>query len=213
VTSDLFSVNVGKQRSLYDIQDDELLFRVAYIPYVIGALIWDWTDSILEQAAQMKIKETTALARGIRTLKERYEDFRSNRIYDHLKEREQEHAEQFQDNYDKWFSDLYKEFREQIQYRYPRLYPQWIYFHATTYVTMVILKALFSYSVWCDREINKVLGQTENSILPDHFEKLYKLIRLYLGDDNEAIRETDLQPKVDELKQKFFDIEFTKVKA
>lgn len=207
--TDIFKVDCGKQRTLHDIDDDVLLFRVAYVPYVIGALAWDWVDSILDQAAQMKIEETKALSRGIREVKRKYAQFREHRIFDTMVKQEQMHSEQFQEGYADYFDELYKGFKEQVAYRYPRLDKQWVYFHATTYTAMVILRALFRYAAWCDRTIESILGAAQNSILPQHFGALYQLIEMYLGDDNEAVRKEDLNVVVDELYNKIMSIEFT----
>lgn len=209
--SDIFTVT-PQRKSLHDIEDDELLFRIAYIPYVIGAVAWDWVDSILDQAAQMRISATKGLARGIRELKKSYDRFRETSIYQQLCAEAQHHCECFQDGYADYFADMYKGMKEQIRYYYPHLLAQWVDFKATVYVTLVVIKALHRYVAWCDKRIRELLGGADNSILPQHFQLLYTLVYVYLGDDNMAINMDDLSAEVEALTDVIHNIKFSKDK-
>lgn len=73
----------------------EELVRVAYIPYVIGTLLWDYVDTIRDLACVLKLgaKHLTNRLREIHTL---YEQHRSFSIDSESRKKETAHALQFE---------------------------------------------------------------------------------------------------------------------
>lgn len=84
-----------KPKTLDDVPQTELAHMAVKI-YMIGAMVWDYTDTVLDIAAQMRIVEAKKLSRTIRELRKEYDYIRSRDLdCNHIK-REWEMAELFE---------------------------------------------------------------------------------------------------------------------
>ena len=187
----------------------DLSFRVAYVPYVIANIAWDYADSIRLQAAQLKLRSVAKLSRAIRDLFDDYEAFRKSIIFATYRQREAEHAEIFQDGYSDYFSKLYRDLSEQVQYTYPRLRADNVAFLATVYMTIVVLQALIRYWQWADDTIEQYTGIGGEPSLPRQVKQLNKLVWEYLGVCDKAVKLADLQPSIERLTDYIHNLELS----
>jgi hypothetical protein len=190
--------------------DDDTLFRTAYIPFVLANVVWDYADTICNQAAAMRISETKPLSRQVRELNRDYEHFRAYGISSEFRAQENDHSIEMQDD---WFKDYFEGFnrdiREHISYCFPRLSADSVIYVTSIYCCIIVSKAMFKYTAWADDILNKHYGRLGRSILPSHMKQLSALIPAFLGDCANAIADEDMQGYVDALVEQVQTLRFT----
>lgn len=182
------------QRSLYNIPK-KFMHRTSIKIFIIGALVWDYTDTVLELAAQMRIDRCTRkLSHAIREIR---------RDYDYMcrKHIDLEHVEQIcdlsllferinKDNLAKLNYGLLNEIRG----RDVALDEDYIMLLDAVLTALTVLDALRMFAAECDIKIAKCYPYAPHSCLPDHFRRLAVLLPQYAGDhyipDSEARRIT-----------------------
>lgn len=190
--------------------DDDTLFRISYVPSVIVNVVWDYADTICNQAAAMRISETKQLTRTIRQMQREYEKSRQYGTQRRFREQEDTHTIELQDEWFKdYFKELYRDLSEHIHYCFPKLNADNVEFVVSVYMCIVVLKALSKYVKWADTEIERVVGKTKRSIMPQNMVILNSLVIEYAGNCKAAISDADLQPMADKLYQNIRSIEFT----
>jgi hypothetical protein len=190
--------------------DDDTLFRISYVPSVIVNVVWDYADTICNQAAAMRISETKQLTRTIRQMQREYEKSRQYGTQRRFREQEDTHTIELQDEWFKdYFKELYRDLSEHISYCFPKLNADNVEFVVSVYMCIVVLKALSKYVKWADAEIERVVGKTKRSIMPQNMVILNSLVIEYAGNCKAAISDADLQPMADRLYQNIRSIEFT----
>lgn len=169
------------KKSLDDVPQEELACMGVKM-YIVGSLVWDYTDSVLDLAAQMKMGG--ALKKLSRAIREVHRDYDKKRSYDldaeHV-EKERELAELFEDINRKDFSELSKGLIKEIR-EGTNLNDEYVYLVEGVQMAMTVLDTLVLYAAQCDTLIRKYYPQAPHSILPDHFKKLAILLPEYAGD-------------------------------
>lgn len=174
-------MEITRKKSLNDVPQNELAYMGVKL-YIIGSLVWDYTESVLDLAAQMKMPG--ALKKLSRTIREVHRDYDKRRSYDldaeHI-EKERELAELFEDvnrkELTKLGRGLIKEIREETN-----LNDEYVYLVEGVQMAMTVLDTLVLYAAQCDTFIRKYYPRAPHSILPDHFKKLAILLPEYAGD-------------------------------
>jgi hypothetical protein len=210
-TSYIVTPNRSSKDRIKEELDNETLYRVAYIPYVVGAIAWDYSETLCDQAAIMKIQETKKLSRAIKQLRLEYDRFRQQKIFSRYQKQEMKHCEEFQDIYSDFIGEIFNDILSQVHCYYPKLKKEYTYYLATVYMTMVVLKGLFQYARWCDDKIDSVVGKAKHSILPSHFNRLYALVQAFLGDKDKTIKIEDLEQPISKLVSYVMSIQFTNI--
>lgn len=169
------------KKSLDDVPQDELAYMGVKL-YIIGSLVWDYTESVLDLAAQMKIPGAPKkLSRAIRAVHRDYNRLRSYDLDAEHVEKERELAELFEDINRKDFSELCKGLVEEIREE-TNLNDEYVYLVEGVQMAMTVLDTLVLYAAQCDTFIRKYYPQVPHSILPDHFKQLAILLPEYAGD-------------------------------
>lgn len=169
------------KKSLDDVPQDELAYMGVKL-YIIGSLVWDYTDSVLDLAAQMKIPGAPKkLSRAIREVQRDYNRIRSYDLDAEHVEKERELAELFEDINRKEFSELCKGLVKEIREE-TNLNDDYVYLVEGVQMAMTVLDTLVLYAAQCDTFIRKYYPRMPHSILPDHFKKLAILLPEYAGD-------------------------------
>lgn len=170
-----------RKKTLDDVPQDELAYRVVKL-YIVGSLVWDYTESVLDLAAQMKIPGAPKkLSRAIREVHRDYDRVRSYDLDAEHVEKERELAELFEDINRKDFSELSKGLVKEIREE-TNLNDEYVYLVEGVQIAMTVLDALVLYAAQCDIFIREYYPRAPHSILPDHFRKLAILLPEYAGD-------------------------------
>ena len=159
----------------------EELVRVAYIPYVIGNLLWDYVDTIRDLACVLKLgaKRLTNRLREIHTL---YEQHRSFSIDAESRRKETEHALQFESECKPELDALCNTIRQLCRRTYPDLLREHQDYLVAVYQARTLMRALLLYVKDCDRIIEDRCGPSMHSILPDHFAAMGAILDAMPGD-------------------------------
>lgn len=182
------------QRSLDNIPK-KFMHRTSIKIFIIGALVWDYADTVLELAAQMRID------RGTRKLSHAIREIRRDYDYMCRKHIDVEHVEQIcdlsllferinKDNLAKLNYGLLNEIRS----RDAALDEDYIMLLDAVLTALTVLDALRMFAAECDIKIAKCYPYAPHGCLPDHFRRLAVLLPQYAGDhyipDSEARRIT-----------------------
>ncbi len=169
-----------RRPTLDDVPQDELLHRSICL-YLVGALVWDYTDTVLKLAGQMKISKTRRLSRAVRELRLDYDRVRAQDLDRDYIRREWELAEMFEDVNKDTFDSLCNGLLTEIR-RDTALDDDNAILVEAVQIAMTMLDALRLYADQCDRFIRRHYPEASHSILPDHFRRLAILLPEYAGD-------------------------------
>lgn len=149
--------------------------------YLVGALVWDHTETVLDIAAQMRISSCRKLSRTIRELRKNYDRIRSKDLDNAHIRREQELAEMFEEINKEVFTRLCNGLIMEIRHD-TNLNNEYEILVESVQMAMTVLDALMLYAAQCDKFIRKYYPSAPHSILPDHFRRLAILLPEYAGD-------------------------------
>lgn len=182
------------ERSLSNIPG-KFFRRMSIKIFIIGALVWDYTETVLDIAAQMRIDH------GIRKVSRAIRETR--RDYDQMCRRhiDLEHMERICD-LSLLFERINKERLTKLNYGLINeihkhdceLDRDYIMLLDAVLTALTVLDALQLFAAECDEKIAKVYPHAPHSCLPDHFQRLAVLLPQYAGDhyfvDSESRRIT-----------------------
>ena len=153
--------------------------------YIVGALAWDYADSVLNIAAQMRIPQTKRLCRTIRALRCNYDKMRALSLdREHIR-CEWNLAEMFEGICKSHFQKLCLGLRNEIR-RDTELNPQYVMLVEAVQMAMTLIDTLKLYAAECDSFIRNYYPTAPHSILPDHFKSLATLLPEFAGDCYDA---------------------------
>lgn len=163
--------------------DDEQYFRNFYLPWIVMDVFYDYVDTILLQAAQMRIEPLKKVCRHIKSYRADY-DYLKNRFTDwEHRQAQQEHMEYFIELFEKEFSTEYNLAKWQVSNKRKLLEDDWRTFIASVYMAILIYKGLKEYCKEVDRYLNKLKGGgAYHSIIPDMVTMTFALVLECLGD-------------------------------
>lgn len=153
--------------------------------YIVGALAWDYTDSVLNIAAQMRIPQTRRLCRTIRSLRCNYDKMRALSLDREHMRCEWNLAEMFEGICKSHFQKLCLGLRNEIR-RDTELNPQYVMLVEAVQMAMTLIDTLKLYAAECDSFIRNYYPTAPHSILPDHFKSLATLLPEFAGDCYDA---------------------------
>lgn len=153
--------------------------------YIVGALAWDYTDSVLNIAAQMRIPQTKRLCRTIRSLRCNYDKMRALSLDREHMRCEWNLAEMFEGICKGHFQKLCLGLRNEIR-RDAELDPQYVMLVEAVQMAMTLIDTLKLYAAECDSFIRNYYPTAPHSILPDQFKSLATLLPEFAGDCYDA---------------------------
>lgn len=169
-----------RQKGIYDIPQKKGLSHRAIKVYLLGALVWDYTETVLDLASQMRINETKKLARAVRTLRDDYDRLqRDSLMTDHL-----EHIRDLSILFERICRTHLERMCNGIRTdlgRYPDLSAEYRMLLIAVYSALTVLNALTIYGNECDAWIRKH-GIHGNSILGTQLPRLAILLKEFAGD-------------------------------
>lgn len=186
-----------------DFCDERIATLMAVRLYMLGALAWDYADSVIYQASQMETN-SKKISRAIRDLRRNYDhDRQYHGIDDDTKRQEYEVSLNFEKVCRKVLKKSHKDtltlLREDVDNCTDRGY-----FIMAINDALVVVDTMIDYAGECDAYILKCSGMSNHhSILCDHFLILRKYLMQYAKDDinaTEQAREKAKQGLMRELK-------------
>lgn len=191
----------------------ENLLRMAYVPFVIARLVWDYADTIVNLCSMMKLTPTKGLCRTVRQLRREYDQDRMPFIDKAHEDCEEDNMIVYEEQV-KAMMNLYlinlecaikREFKEISREMRDLL--------KAVYQCDVLVKALFLYTDRQMKMASDMLGWRMGSMLPDTIHRLKPLIPEFLGEmalDQEWIDTENQYVKV--FANQIGMVEFTKIK-
>lgn len=165
-----------------NLDTDALSMRIAKL-CMLGALVWDYTDTILDIVSQQRISETKKLSRSVRQLRAAYDRNQRLKLPSELRIRQPCLAEQFEaicaDHFDKFYFGVgYDPAVSQLSPGYKLLVK-------AVMVADTVLDALLKYAADSDKWLQRQ-GVTKYTVLDPRFSKLAILIPQFAGDCKDA---------------------------
>lgn len=156
------------------------LARMAAKLYFLGALAWDYADTVCNVAASLHIKETKPLSRAVRELNRDYDRFRNRFLNGNDLEAETRLAILFEDVCQKHFTKLnYGVASDKSVNGLSRDYEMLV---KAVQMAMTVIDTMKLYAAECDDWIRKQGVTDRHSILSDHFLRLAILLPQFAGD-------------------------------
>lgn len=170
-----------RRKTIHDVPRN-LLVRMSVKTYLLGALAWDYADTVLDIAAQMRIGgPTKKLSRSVRALRADYDRIRAKDLDDDFLKREWQLAETFENINKNHINKLCFGLVNEI-HRDTRLDPDYVALVEAVQMAMTILDTMRLFARQCDEQIVKYYPGAPHSILPNHFISLSILLPQFAGD-------------------------------
>lgn len=171
-----------KPRPITDVPED-ILITIRVRMYALGALVWDYVDTVLDMARSMRPQELRKLCRAVKELRADYDYMRSLNVDRNHLEQEMQWALDFET----YVAPLTREFinglkREQSD-TYGELDEDTNWLMTAEQQALCVLEALMHYAKGCDMALAKYgVDMRNKTILPKHFRKLAILLPEFGGD-------------------------------
>lgn len=174
----LYRYNLPSQKTTKDIPQRPLA-RMAAKLYLLGALAWDYADTVCNIAASLRIDATKPVSRAVRELKREYDRFRSRSLCDADIKKESELALLFEELCESHFAKLnYGVSSDKLTTGLDKDYELLI---KSVQMAMTVIDTMKLYAADCDKWIREQ-GVNAHSILADHYLRLATLLPQFAGD-------------------------------
>lgn len=167
---------------LSQVLDRETLFRVAYVPFVIAELAWDYADTVILLAADLRLYKARPLARKIRALRLEYDRWRAPLIDGAHHRSELDNMTVYEDGVADTLALFVTALRADLRAQYPDLDPEHINLLVAVYQCTTLLRGLFTYAERLRDKLTRILRRRIADILPSHIRALETLVAAYAGD-------------------------------
>lgn len=153
----------------------DLLLRLAYVPYVVARIVWDYAETLHTTAAYMKIQHTKPLCRELRELRRQYDRTYGTHIDTAHVQAEQLNSALVEDGIEHITRQLLVNLDADIRRSAPALDESRRQFVAAVQQCHILLSALLLYTRHQTQKAEEFLGSQMGHILP---EPVYLLERL-----------------------------------
>lgn len=171
-----------KPRPITDVPED-ILITIRVRMYALGALVWDYVDTVLDMARSMRRQELKKLCRSVKELRADYDYMRSkNADRDHLQQ-EMQWAMDFETYVTPLTREFIKGLKQEQSDTYGELDEDTNWLMMAVQQALCVLEALMHYTKGCDMALAKYgVDMRNKTILPKHFRKLAILLPEFGGD-------------------------------
>lgn len=159
-------------KSITDIPED-ILITMRVRMYALGALVWDYTDTVLDIARSMRIQKTKKTSRKIRALHADYDYTMSQNLSLNHSELEMQWAMDFETYVMPLFQAFIEDFKQEQGVAYDRLEEQTRWLMIAVQQALCVLDALKYYTLGCDLALAKYgVDMRNKTTLSRHFRTL-----------------------------------------
>lgn len=173
----------------------EELFRIAYVPFVIAELVWDYADTVIIMARQLHDPAVRRLSRAIRQARADYDRLRHHYIDDAHRAGEIDNGYIFEDATRHITSQMMLNVRLDITQEYPDLGDGSRDLLLAVYQCHVISRALLLYIDRQSEYVARRVGHPIGKMLPPSYYLMDSLIPEYIGDKPASARLRDQMDK------------------
>lgn len=169
-------------RPITDVPED-ILITIRVRMYALGALVWDYVDTVTTMVVAMQKPETKKLNRAVRKVKEDYDYFRKLNTDAKHREQEVEWALDFETHVDRYTKQLIRGIKQEMADQFGEIEVETEWFMIGVYQALCMLEALQIYVKGCDKAIARYGVDMEGkTLLPKQFSQLAQLLPEYGGD-------------------------------
>lgn len=161
-----------------ELNTDILSLRIAKL-CMLGALVWDYTDTILDIVSQQRLSATKQLSRAVRLLRRDYDANQRFKLPPLLITRQRELAEQFEEICSEHFDKFY--FGVGYERKVSDLNPDSKMLVKAVMAAITVLDALLAYAKESDLWLANQ-GEHRYTVLSPCFRTLSKLLPEFAGD-------------------------------
>lgn len=161
---------------------DEQLFRVAYVPFAIAELAWDYAATVIDVAATIRDSATKRLGRAIRQLRAEYNQHRFKFIPREYRDGEQANSLLFEEAIGKLMSLYTSNVRAEIRRLHPDIDSSAEMLLVAIWQFKLVSAALMRYCVIVRNEAEDTMRVGMGSILPRTFFAAVELVNQYRGE-------------------------------
>lgn len=158
------------------------LFRLAYVPFVIAELVWDYADTVIIMAQKLGNPATRRLSRVIRSARVEYNRLRHQFIDQKQRDREIENGYVFEDATRRITSQMMLNVKLDIHSEYPDLDECSRDLLLAVYQCHITSRALLLYLDRKSAEVAKRIGRKIGKMLPPPYYEMDKVIPEFIGD-------------------------------
>lgn len=167
---------------LYSKLSEDALLCIAYVPFTIAEVAWDYADTICDISVIMRRSETKRLKRAIEQLRNDYDHKRFKTINQACRDSETANMIMFQEELSKEFNAYFQRFKKALTTQFGEIEVNSLMMTASVYLCRSVLKALFRYTAVQENIVSKILGYEIAPLLPDELHRLYNLVIEFAGD-------------------------------
>lgn len=160
----------------------EELFYIAYVPFVIGELVWDYADTVTLLAAELKIDATKPLCRLIKKASKEYHREQRECLKRDYSEMELNNAYVYEDGVAHIVNQFMVNLHHDLKREYPELGSGWVNLITAVYQCWLTYRALKSFMGKQRDKVYNRTGMNMSFILPKQFFILERLVPAFLGD-------------------------------
>lgn len=161
------------------------MFLMAYVPYVVAEIAWDYADTCINLAILQRIKATKPLCRRVRELRKDYDRIRAKHIDDAHRATEVDNMIAFQEDYHDYFAKLRWHIGNLVKAQHPDLCTDSMAMISSAYTCAVVLGALFKYVGEMQSRVEVKLGRHIRDIMVfDQHKELARIILQFCGEDS-----------------------------
>lgn len=172
----------AKRVRIEDVPTD-ILTTIRVRMYALGALVWDYVDTVLILAKQMRREQTRRLIRKTDELRRDYESMRRASSDNAFMEREMEWAIDFEDYIKPHMDAMLEADRAEREAAFGKLEENTELLMTAVGQAMCMMKALRIYTKGCDLALKKYgVDMARRTLMPQQFAQLETLLLEFGGD-------------------------------
>lgn len=202
-------------RDLYEKVSTDMLHRVAYIPFVVAELAWDYADTAVSIASQLRLRETRKASRDIRTARREYNVERYYYIAEEQRRLENDNALAFEESAYGTIDSFNRYIALELRRLAPGLDTERRGMVEAACQCRFVTDALIAYSAKWRGRLSGILGRKVGEILPKQIFVLRDSLRTFMEQVDglgESI-DKDLRTFADILVARLSEVEFQEHKT
>lgn len=165
--------------------DKQTLFLLAFVPFVIAEVAWDYVDTCLDMCRLQRLHGAKKLCRQVKELRKEYDYKRGQSIDQAHRDIETDNMIMFQEDYKEFFHKLHININGQVNIEHPGLCTESLMLISAAYSSAVVLRALFKYMSFMENRVAQLLGiKTIGSLVIEELRELERLVLHFAGEDS-----------------------------
>ena len=169
---------------------NEEFFRYVYLPFLAFEVAWDYAQTVLNQASQIRIPETKKVSRRLRELMNDWHSIQKKCVGVRFVEQDRERLELFHVAFEKELNGMYKKIMERVAYKHFSQTLDMKMFIASVYMAIMVFEGCRQYSIISDK-VRAKYESDAGHIWPYHLREATKLIPQFLGKNRQIFNQDE----------------------